>query len=107
MDLTDNEKDDLRAALLPLFGHSVDSWSMNERVLELYTELLSKVGECSRAMDFVPRPYSGFGAKQYIKRELRQIARSIINGKRDQYVICFKAAAYGMRSDFDMAGNDL
>ncbi len=107
MELTETEKEDLKTVLRPLFGPSVDTWDMNERMLELDGKLLSKSQECSRAMDLVPRPYNGFGAKQYVKRELRRIARALVNGKRDLYVTCLRGAAYGMRQDFDMAGMGL
>ena len=105
--LSDGEQRSLKRALRPLFGPQVDNWQMNEKVLELYGELLSKSRTCSEAMDLVPRPYTGFGAKAYIRRELKRIARAATGEKKGMYISCLKGAAYGMKNRFHMAASGL
>ena len=107
MELSVTEKDDLRAVLRPLYGPSADSWVMNERVLDLYAELLSRAGNCSRSFDGEQRIDSDFGTRKSMKRKLRRIAHALLNGRRDMYVTCFRNVAYTMRSEFDTAGSGL
>ena len=59
---------------------------MNDKVLEVVAQMFQAASSCSEAMNYVPRP--GIVDKGYLKRQLRNIARRAMNGKKDMYSIC-------------------
>jgi hypothetical protein len=103
MELSEMEKDDLRIILEGWFGAGVVAgWEMNEKVLNVLAEALSKVRTCSRLVDALPRPM-GVPDKDYVRRQLRGIARRA----RDNdgiYLMCSDAVRWGYRSQFENAG---
>jgi len=79
---------------------------MNEKLFNLTYKLVQESGQCSAGMDFVPRPMPpGASAMKYLKKQVREIFLRAINKNKDLYVICVKAAAFQMASDFKLAGN--
>ncbi|OOG23540.1 hypothetical protein B1C78_11025 [Thioalkalivibrio denitrificans] len=103
MDLSEMEKDDLRVILEGWFGASVVAgWEMNERVLDVFVEVVSRVRTCSRLIDTLPRPM-GIPDKDYVRRQLRGIARRARNDD-GVYLMCSDAVRWGYRSRFENAG---
>ncbi len=65
MEVTENEARDARIILVAFFGQSAENWSINDRVIELIGEMLTKNRKCAEVMGLVPRP--GLVDKNYIK----------------------------------------
>jgi len=95
MEVTESEARDARVILVAFFGQSAANWSINDRVIELIGEMLTKNRKCAEAMDLVPRP--GFVDKNYIKRQLRNLAMRIVSGEKS-YRICELFIAEGWKS---------
>jgi hypothetical protein len=107
MELTESEKIDLRNILEKIFGFQDTSrWDMNERVLEVVSEMIKEAQQCSNAMNYVPRP-SYVIDKGYLKRQLRDIARRATNGEREFYDICVKTARYKWKREIELASQGL
>ena len=45
-----------RASLVYFFGVQAESWTINDRVIELIGEMLLKEHACSKVVDTLPRP---------------------------------------------------
>lgn len=87
MALSESEEKDLRIILESIFGfQDASRWNMNEKVLEVVAQMFQSASSCSEAINYLPRP--GIIEKNYLKRQLRDIARRAVNGKRDIYSIC-------------------
>ena len=98
------ESDDLRVFLVSLFGNQANNWPMTESIFDLTFELVSESGDCSGAMDLVPRPIP-FGKQpfKWMSKELRGAFLRDLKENKEQYVICLKAAAYRMAGQFRLA----
>lgn len=102
MEITDRDVMDARRILVFFWGREAESWTVNERVLGLLGEMLSKSDHCAKAMDLVPRP--GFPVNaSYIKRQLRNIARRIASGDHS-YEICKIFLSANYKSAIKIAG---
>ncbi|RMF20003.1 MAG: hypothetical protein D6758_00510 [Gammaproteobacteria bacterium] len=102
MDL--HEKEDLRAFLVALFGERARTCPMNDRMFNLTFILMHESGKCSDAMDFVPRPLPpGRAPIQWLKKQVREAFLRKLKNKKEQYVVCVKAAAYRMKHQFEEA----
>lgn len=106
MDL--HESDDLRAFLVSLFGNQANNWPMSEGIFNLTFELVSESGQCSGAMDVVPRPLPyGKAPFKWMSKELRGMFLRNLKENKEQYVTCLKAAAYRMAHQFHMAAQGI
>jgi hypothetical protein len=76
MEITEKDKYNTKMILVYFWGTSAGDWPVNRKVLEVLGEMLSKDKNCSRAMDFVPRPGFVINAS-HIRRQLSGIARRI------------------------------
>lgn len=102
MELTESEKRDLRSILQNVFGfQEASQWEMNEKVLEVTAQMLQAAGNCSKAMNYVPRP--GIVDKSYLKRQLRDMARRAVSGKKDMFNVCSTGAKLKWKSALAMA----
>ena len=96
MELTEGEKNDLRAILVSIYGQEAKGWNMNADTLGATAEMLSSIRGCSQAMGYVPRP-GGVIGKDYFRRQLRDLARRAAN--HDQiYQICRNVRAAQWRT---------
>jgi len=87
MALSETEQKDLRIILENVFGfQTASNWKMNDKVLGVVAQMFQAASSCSEAINYVPSP--GVVDKNYLKRQLRDIARRAQNGKRDMYSIC-------------------
>lgn len=107
--LSREEADDLREILEDLYGRDiVANWTMNEKVLEVFNEMLDKNTTCSIAMDYVPRPItSGRPDLGHVRSLLTSMAKRV--GKRSVgasglYWICSQATKYTFRRKYEEAG---
>lgn len=92
MEITYKDKDDAKVILVYFWGNSAGNWPINQKVLTLLSEMMSKHKLCSKAMDYVPRP--GFPVNlRYIRKQLTAIARRIASGDKS-YDICKLTVAY-------------
>jgi hypothetical protein len=95
MEITEKDVYDAKTILAYFWGASAGDWPLNKRVLEVIGEMLSKDKNCSKAMDFVPRP--GFAVNaNYIRRQLGGIARRLASGDHS-YEACKLAIAYAYK----------
>lgn len=92
MEITEKDKYDAKRILVYFWGTSAGDWPINSKVLEVLGEMLGKDKNCSKAMDFVPRPGFPINAS-YIRRQLSGIARRITSGDHS-YDACRLAIAY-------------
>lgn len=74
MELSEYEQKDLRIILENIFGfQSASKWNMNDKVLEVVAQMFQGASTCSEAINYLPRP--GIVDKNYLRRQLRDIAR--------------------------------
>lgn len=92
MALTETEQKDLRIILENIFGFQTAlKWQMNDKVLEVVAQMFQAASSCSEAMSYLPR--SGIVDKNYLKRQLRNIARRAVTDRRDMYSICLSTGS--------------
>ena len=105
MELTERDISDAQKIMAFFWGTSAGNWKVNKKVLELLGEMLAKEGNCSKAMDFVPRPSSSVNAS-YIKRQLKGIARRMSSGDQS-YHACKVAVAFKYKDRVKIASEGL
>lgn len=103
--ITEQEKKDIRAFLVTIYGEQARKWDINFRVLELFGELLQSSDTCSKYMDSVPRPYYFGNTIKWASKQVRQaIVRHLKKGGK-QYLVCLRAAGLSKKSDFVIAAS--
>lgn len=107
MELTESEKTDLRLILEKIFGfQNAHRWEMNASVLETVAIMMNEAQQCSKALNHLPRPSYPVD-KNYLRRQLREIARRANNGERELYDICAKTSRNRWRSEIERASQGL
>ena len=81
--------------------------SINDKVIELTWDMLASSKECSKAMNFEPRPQGLAATPAYIAKELAGIAYRLSSNKDAIYHVCKVAAEAGYSSRIKLAGMGL
>lgn len=107
--LNNDEAEDLREILEDLYGKNiVANWKMNEKVLEVFNDMVERNKCCSVAMDYVPRPITGGRPDlAHIRSQLRGMATRVAKrnaGISGIYLICSASTRYTFRFKFEEAG---
>ncbi|WP_429885793.1 hypothetical protein [Geoalkalibacter halelectricus] len=107
MELNESEKKDLMLILEKIFGfQNAHRWEMNESVLETVALMMNEAQKCSKALNHLPRPTYA-ADKDYLRRQLREIARRANNGEREFYDICAKTTRNKWRTEIERASQGL
>ena len=102
-ELTEQQVADAQTILEFFYGTSEAAQiKINERVVLVIGQMLGSAEQCSRAMDYVPRPSGTKPGLSYILRQLRDIARRVKN-HHGIYVACRNAVANSWRTELRMA----
>lgn len=102
--ISEEEANELREVLEKLYGPVAKNWNINYSVYELLGQLIVKSKQCTKAMHLVPRPWDYSNPIKWAQKQVRQaIVRYFKTPEGQHYIICMKAAALGMRSDFESA----
>jgi hypothetical protein len=102
--ITEEEAKEVRDILEKFYGSIVRTWNINYAVYELLGQLITKSKQCTRAMHLVPRPWDFSNPIKWAQKQIRQaVIRYLKTPEGQHYIICMKAAALGMRRDFEMA----
>lgn len=98
LDYEDKKK--LRDILTKLYGsHNAERWEMNMAVYKVLVEMMVESGQCSNAMDWVPRPYGGGNPVSYLKAQVvKAFLRFFSRDHNEHCLICLKVAANHYRS---------
>jgi len=100
MELSEQEKQDARTIIEGFYGATAtSSIRINRRVVAVIGEMLTSDRRCAELMDLVPRPAGTAAGVNYIRRQLRNIARRIISNDSG-YLACrniVAAASYRTR----------
>ena len=102
--IDEEEAKEVRDVLEKFYGPVVQNWRINYAVYELLGQLIIKSKQCTRAMHLVPRPWDFSTPIKWAKKQIRQaLIRYLKTPEGQHYIICMKAAAVGMRTDFGLA----
>ncbi len=105
MELSERDVSDAQEIMAFFWGKSAGNWKVNKKVLDILGEMLGNEGNCSKAMDLVPRP--GFAVNvSYIKRQLNDIARRVSSGSHSYYA-CKVAVAFKYKDRVKFASEGL
>ncbi|MCG7545343.1 MULTISPECIES: hypothetical protein [Pseudoalteromonas] len=105
---TDVSNDEVKRIIEGFFGKPYAMRvNVNDKVIELVWEMVSKSEECSDAMDLVPRPHGIVAGPKYVAQQLRGIARRLLKGDVRIYHICKRAASLQYRTRIDLASRGL
>ena len=106
--ISEEEARELRNILEKFFGPTARTWRINYAVYELLGRLITRSQQCTKAMHLVPRPWDFTNPLKWAKKQVRQaLIRYLKSSDGQHYIVCMKAAALGMRSDFEMASMGL
>jgi hypothetical protein len=102
--INEEEAKEMRDILEKFYGPVVRTWRINYSVYETLGQLIIKSRQYTRAMHLVPRPWNFSNPIKWAQKQVRQaIIRYLKTPEGQHYVICMKAAALSMRSDFEVA----
>lgn len=102
--IDEQEKQEMRAVLEKFYGPQVRTWDVDLGVYEALGQLITKSGECTKAMHMVPRPWDLSSPLKWAKKQVRQaVVRYLRTPEGMHYVSCMHAAALGMRTVFEEA----
>lgn len=102
--ITAEDEREMRDVLEKFYGPVVRSWNINYSTYELVGQLITKSKLCTQAMHLVPRPWDLSHPVKWAQRQVRQaLVRYLRTAEGQHYMLCMKAAALGMRSDFEAA----
>ena len=103
MDLTIEERKQLKGFLANLYGPQVQTWEMNNGVFDLTYKMLSKSERCSDLMDLVPRPMPyGQSAARWLAKEVRKAILRKLKERKEHYTVCVKTLSLSMKTQFYM-----
>jgi len=107
--LTEDEVRETREVLAKLYDpETVQDWNITRRMYDLLGQLIQKSANCTKAMHLVPRPMDIADPAKWAKRQVRQaLIRYFQTPETEHYIVCMRAAAWGMRRHFDAAGMGL
>lgn len=104
--VTEEEKQALRSILTSFYGSQTLRWGVTQRSFELFGELISKTKQCDIAMNWVPRPFYIGNSLNWAKKQVRQaIVRHFKKDENKHYLLCMRASALSMKTQFFMAQN--
>lgn len=104
--VTEEEKQALRSILTSFYGNQTLRWGITQRSFELFGELISKTKQCDIAMNWVPRPFYIGNSLNWAKKQVRQaIVRHFKKDENKHYLLCMRASALSMKTQFFMAQN--
>ncbi len=99
------ERDDLRAFLLGLYGAQVNSWNMSDEVFNIAFKMVRESSSCSDAMDLVPRPLPvGVAPINWLKGQARKAFLRQLKNRKEYYVSCLNYIKLHYRTHITMAG---
>ncbi len=105
------EQEALRKALEMIYDKAiVDSWTMNDMMLKVFSELVEKESSCSDLVSLLPSPTPLRPDYRYFKKYIRKFVRNIMDKPSDKgkvVQICRSAAMYGFKTKFDMASQGI
>lgn len=103
MDLTIEERKQLKEFLANLYGPQVQTWRMSNGVFDLTYKMLKKSGKCSDLMDLVPRPMPyGQSAVKWLAKEVRKAILRQLKERKEHYTACVKAVSLSMKTQYYM-----
>lgn len=103
MDLSLDEKKQLKEFLQSVYGPQVQSWQMNSGVFDLTYGMLKKSEKCSDLMDLVPRPMPyGQSAAKWLAKEVRKALLRQLKERKQHYTACVKSVSLSMKTEFYM-----
>lgn len=80
--------------------------TINEEVIEILGEMISRSSDCSEWMDYVPKPVTPLGVKPGIKwsiRQVRKIGKALLNTNKKHKFTCVTAVGWGFRGQLERA----
>lgn len=103
--ITNDEKDQLRGILAKFYGAQTQSWGISIKTFEVLERLISEARACDNLMDLVPRPFGAGSVVSWGKKQVREaVMRKLKSNEGKHYIVCMKATAASMRTDFYMSG---
>lgn len=103
--LSDQEKKDIRGILSHFYGDQTQTWHITIKTFETLGELIKKTRACDSMMDLVPRPFRGGSIIRWGQKRVRQFVLKKLKGNEGKhYIVCMRAAAVSMKTDFYMSG---
>ncbi|XQW86571.1 hypothetical protein ACOYR1_07570 [Thalassotalea piscium] len=108
MDLSQIEKQDLRAFLVTVYGAQAKSWSINGSVFNHTYQMLHESRKCSDLMELVPRPMApGQAPIKYITKNVRGILLRKLKDNKQHYKVCIGTSALKAKTKIYMAAMGL
>lgn len=99
--ITFEEANEMRELLAIFYGAQARQWKINAEVYEVFGDLVRRSKTCTTAVHLLPRPYDGAPAARWAMRQVRQgLTRYFKSDPGKHYVMCMRAAALTMRSEF-------
>ncbi len=99
-----NEREDLQAFLIELYGNQARQWSINENVFEIVHKMINESSACSDLMDLVPRPHAlGKAPIKYLTKEVRSSLIRQLKERKEYYRSCMLAVAAHYKTEIHMA----
>lgn len=103
--LSATEIQDTKNILRQFYGAQVQGWSISTKTLGVLGELIERTKACDGMMHLVPRPYGGGSVVKWGQKQVRKAILRKLNSKEGKhYVVCMKATAASMRTEFYMSG---
>lgn len=106
--VTSEEAQEMREVLEKFFGPLVQSWEITPEMYAVLGKLITESGKCTRAMHLVPRPWDFSHPLKWAVRQVRQaVVRYLKTPEGQHYIVCMRATALHMRTEFEMVGRGL
>lgn len=106
--ITQDEARELHDVLEKFYGPLVRHWAVTPLTYEVLGRLITGSGECTQAMHLVPRPWDLSSPLKWASKQVRQaVVRYLKSTEGQHYVLCMKAAARNLRTDFEMAAQGI
>lgn len=103
--LSEQEIRGARDILSKFYGNQAKSWQVTPKTFEVMGRLIDSTSACDRLMDLVPRFFGGGSAINWGQKQVREsVLRKLNSNEGKHYIVCMRASAASMRTDFYMAG---
>ncbi|WP_087021606.1 hypothetical protein [Thaumasiovibrio subtropicus] len=104
--LTENEKHELKAFLIQLWGVEAQQWPINEKMFDVTFLMLEESKKCSDLMDLVPRPMPvGANPSSWLTKEVRKAIIRQLKDDKQHYFLCVQARKLRWKMRFLEAAN--
>lgn len=108
MDLTIQEKKNIKEFLVSVYGPKAQTWEITSGIFDLTYEMLKESEKSSDLMDLVPRPMPyGQSATKWLATQVRKALVRQLKERKKHYTTCVKAVAWQMTRKFEIESHGL